>query len=157
MKKTMTLNIVERELVTLAGMHRMHQNIQNGKNYSETRNLNYDINGVGGELAVAKFFKVYPDLSTGPHRRGYDLTVNQTTIDVKTTSYNPGYLQCKTYKKVADADVYILVHAHFPTYTILGGIRSTEFLQEYNIKDVGYGPVYHQEQSQLRPLRSLFA
>tara|TARA_R110002096_G_scaffold397090_2_gene593033 strand:- start:501 stop:980 length:480 start_codon:yes stop_codon:yes gene_type:complete len=145
----MTLNTVEQSLATLAGMHRMLQNIQNGTNYSKKRNISYDINGAGGEIAVAKYFKVYPDLSTGPHRRGHDLTVNEHTIDVKATTYNPGYLQCKTYKQVADADWYILVHANFPEFRILGGAPAEELLQDHNIKDMGYGPVYHLEQSQL--------
>ena len=82
--------------------------------------LDPDIIGTGGEIAVAKYFKTYPDLSIGPHRRGYDLQVNGTTIDVKTTTFNPGYLQAKLNARIEDADIYILVHAHFPEFTIIG-------------------------------------
>ena len=137
-------------------MGRLVQNQTNGVSSNGRRKLDPDIIGTGGEIAVARYFNCYPDLSIGPHRRGYDLEVNGTTIDVKTTTFNPGYLQAKTKKKVSDADMYILVHASFPTFTILGGVRAAAFLQDYNIKDMGYGPNYTLEQSQLHSLKSLF-
>jgi len=154
--KRITLNQTEMQMATLNGMGRMVQNQINGISSQGRRKLDPDINGAGGEIAVAKYFNRYPDLSIGPHRRGWDLEVNRRTIDVKTTTYQPGYLQAKTYKKIKDADMYILVHAAFPIFTIIGGVKSEELMQEHNIKDMGYGPNYTLEQSQLHPLKELF-
>ena len=138
-------------------MTRMVQNQQNGTNSNGIRKLDPDINGVGGEIAVCRYFNRYPDLTIGPHYRGFDLKVRNTKIDVKTTTYLPGYLQAKTNKTSKDCDMFILVHADFPTYTIIGGIRAEEFLQDWNIKDMGYGNKYIIESSALKPLPQLFA
>ena len=151
-----TLNQTEMELAAIAGMGRMVQNQTNGTNSNGTRKLDPDINGVGGEIAVCKYFNKYPDLTIGPHYRGFDLKVGKTKVDVKTTTYLPGYLQSKTNKTKKDCDVFILVHAKFPDFTILGGIQSEEFLQPWNIKDMGYGDKYILEHATLKPLQQIF-
>ena len=135
----------------------MLQNQTNGVTSQGPRKLEPDINGAGGEIAVCKYFNRYPDLSIGPHYSGYDLKVKGNKVDVKTTSYDPGYLQAKTKKKVDDCDVFILVHVSFPTFTILGGARSSDLLQDVNIQDMGYGPKYVLEQSQLSSMVDIFA
>ena len=60
-------------------------------------------------------------------------------------------------EKEPTSDLFILVHADFPSYTIIGGIRAEEFLQDWNIKDMGYGNKYIIESSALKPLPQLFA
>ena len=92
-----------------------------------------------------------------PHYSGYDLKVKGKKVDVKTTSYNPGYLQAKTKKNPNDCDIFILVHVSFPTFTILGGATSTQLLQDVNLQDMGYGPKYTMQQSQLSSMADLFA
>ena len=151
------LSQTEIELAVLHGTARMMQNKQNGASSRGVRKLDPDIIGVGGEIVVCRYFNVYPDLTVGPHYRGHDLTFRRLKIDVKTTGYNPGYLQAKTNKKASDCDIFILVHADFPTFTILGGSRSNELLQDYNIKNMGYGDNYVLEQSQLTEIGNLFA
>ena len=113
----------------------MIQNQKNGTNFRKQK-LDPDINGMAGEIAVAKYFNRFPDLSVGPHRRGYDLIITGRKVVVKTTTYNPGYLQCKTYKKIQDADIYLLVSADMPHYTIQGGATSHDLLRKTNIKDM---------------------
>jgi hypothetical protein len=49
------------------------------------------------------------------------------------------------------------VHASFPRFTILGGAQSEDLLQQVNMQDMGYGPKYIMEQSQLQPMELLFA
>ena len=135
----------------------MLQNQTNGVISRGQRKLEPDINGAGGEIAVCKYFNRYPDFSIGPHYSGYDLKVQGKKVDVKTTSYDPGYLQAKTKKNPSDCDVFILVHVSFPTFTILGGARSSDLLQSINLQDMGYGPKYILEQSQLSSMVDIFA
>ena len=151
------LNTVETELAALAGTARMISNQQSGVISRGKRKLDPDINGMGGELAVCKYFNRWPDLSIGPHHSGYDLKVKGKRVDVKTTTYDPGYLQAKPTKKVTACDIYILVHAEFPNFEILGGAASRHLISRVNLKDMGYGACYTLEQSQLTPLELLFA
>ena len=144
------------ELAVLAGMGRMVQNQKNGVTSQGPRKLDPDVNGVGGEIAVCKYFNRYPDLSIGPHRRGYDLKVKGSRVDVKTTTYSPGYLQCQTTKLIQDCDIYILVYANFPHFEIIGGMHAKEFLQPWNIKDMGYGDKYIIDDTALKALELLF-
>ena len=133
----------------------MIQNQKNG-NHSKRQKLDPDINGMAGEIAVAKYFNRFPDLTIGPHRRGYDLVIKGKRVDVKTTSYNPGWLNCKTYKKIDDADIYVLVHCDLPHYTIQGGATAEDLICETNIKDSGFGPQYVLEHFQLKSLKQLW-
>ena len=135
----------------------MLQNQTNGVISHGPRKIEPDINGAGGEIAVCKYFNRYPDLSIGPHYSGYDLKVKGKKGDVKTTSYNPGYLQAKSKKNPNDCDIFILVHVSFPTFTILGGATSTQLQQDVNLQDMGYGPKYTMQQSQLSSMADLFA
>ena len=136
----------------------MIQNQKNGLTTQKTNKKSYDpdVNGMAGEIAVAKYFNRFPDLSVGPHYSGYDLMIAGKRVDVKTTKYNPGYLQAKTKKKLEDADIYILVSADVPHFTIQGGATAQQLIQSHNIKDTGYGPCYTLEQDQLTPLKELW-
>jgi len=133
----------------------MMQNHKNGLN-TQKKYLDPDVNGMAGEIAVAKYFNRYPDLTIGPHYSGYDLMIAGKKVDVKTTTRNPGWLQAKLKKKVTDADIYIMVTADMPHYTIQGGATAQDLIQQHNIKDTGYGPNYTLEMDQLTPLNILW-
>ena len=133
----------------------MIQNQKNGTSFRKQK-LDPDINGMAGEIAVAKYFNRFPDFSVGPHRRGYDLIISGRKVDVKTTTYNPGYLQPKLNKKFEDADIYLLVTADLPHYTIQGGATAQDLLRKTNIKDTGYGQFYTLEQFQLKSVQQLW-
>ena len=135
----------------------MIQNQRNGVTSRGPRKLDPDINGMGGEIAVCKYFNRFPDLTIGPHFSGYDLAVKGQRVDVKTTTYSPGYLQAKPTKKQDACDIYILVHAEFPKFEILGGVTAKEFIHDGNLKDTGFGPCYTLEASQLQSMELLFA
>ncbi len=134
----------------------MIQNQRNGTNSSGKRKLDPDINGMGGELAVCKYFNRWPDLSVGPHYSGYDLKVKGRKVDVKSTTYNPGYLQASKNKHVNACDIFILVYAKFPEFEIIGGATSEQLISRANLSDIGFGTNYYLEQSQLTPLELLF-
>lgn len=140
----------------MSGAERMLQNQKNGTSSPKVKKLDPDINGMAGEIAVAKYFNRYPDFSVGPHRRGYDLVVAGRKVDVKTTTYQRGFLQVKAHKKIEDADIYVLVYANIPEYVIMGGAYSHELIQQQNIKDTGYGPYYTFEHSQLKSMEELW-
>jgi len=135
----------------------MLQNQANGVSTQGQRSFDPDIIGMAGELAVCKYFNRWPDLSIGPHYSGHDLMVKGKRVDVKTTKYNPGYLQAKMKKTVDACDVYILVHSDFPSFEILGGATSEQLINPSTIRDTGFGERYTLEQTQLSTLRSLFA
>lgn len=130
----------------------MNQNHKNGVNSRGQRNLEIDLRGVCGELAVCKHFNSYPDFIIGPHFSGYDLTVNNVRIDVKTTKYDPGYIQAHLKKKPTDCDVFMMVHDANPNFRIVGWISSSDLLQQSNIKDTGYGEKYIMEGAMLRSI-----
>ena len=142
-------------MACMSGADRLLQNHKNGTN-TQAKKLDRDITGMAGEIAVAKYFNRYPDLTVGPHYNGYDLMVAGKKVEVKTTSYNPGFLQQSLKKNVYDADIYVLVHIDLPHCTILGGIASEDFIHEFNVKDTGYGKMYTIESSQLKPLKTFW-
>tara|TARA_R100000742_G_C4259352_1_gene77180 strand:- start:201 stop:716 length:516 start_codon:yes stop_codon:yes gene_type:complete len=155
LKMIVTLNQVEQNLAKEVGIKRHQQNLANGTNSSAQSEPENDINGFAGELAVARVINAYPDLTIGPHRRGYDLKMrgNQgenVRIDVKTTKHNPGYLIAKHWRKVTDCDMYVLVSGKMPRYEIQGWCYSVELINRSNLSDMGYGEHYHMERSQLR-------
>ena len=151
-----TLNQIEQYLAKTVGQERRNQNQQNGRNSDELA-LDNDINGFGGELAVARAINAYPDFTIMPHRRGYDLTKiengKEYTVDVKTTRSNPGSLMAKRWKKVDDCSLYVLVHGKLPRYEIQGWVWSRELINDSNLMDNGYGKHYYMERSQLRNWR----
>ena len=152
---TINLTKAEQQLAILCGSERHIQNRQNGTDYHKV-NFTNDINGIAAEIAVAKYCNRFPDLSIGPQRGGADLKIAGKTVDVKTTGKNPGYLQASLNKTLDDSDVYLLVTANFPTFTIQGGATNHQLLNKTTIKDTGYGKKYTLEQSQLSSLPHLF-
>ena len=148
------LNQIEADLAKTVGQERHNQNQKNGTSSSAQSKVQNDINGFGAELAVAKILNCWPDLSIGPHRRGFDLTYTykqqKIRIDVKSTKMNPGYLMAKPWRKVEDCDVYVHVSGTNPRYQIHGWAWAKELISPVNLSDMGFGESYHMEPSQLR-------
>jgi hypothetical protein len=150
-----TLNEVEQNLAKTVGLKRHQQNLANGTNSDVVAKADNDINGFAGEIAVARVINAFPDLSIGPHRRGYDLKMRgnnneDVRIDVKTTRHKEGYLIAKKWRKSEDCDMYVLVSGTMPRYEIQGWVWSVELINPSNLSDNGYGEHYHMERSQLR-------
>ena len=134
-------------------MKRHQQNLANGTNSDVVAKADNDINGFAGEIAVARVINAFPDLSIGPHRRGYDLKMRgnnneDVRIDVKTTRHKEGYLIAKKWRKSEDCDMYVLVSGTMPRYEIQGWVWSVELINPSNLSD--NGEHYHMERSQLR-------
>jgi hypothetical protein len=112
--------------------------------------IDIDVDGVLAELAFAKCFNLYPDLSVGPRSGGADFTVNNKTIDIKATRYVNGKLLA-TIKKAKDpCDYYVLAVINKDNDVKLCGMAPKErlFLEE-NIVDLGHGKGYCSSQEKL--------
>lgn len=111
-----------------------------------------DINGMGGELAAARFFNAYPDLTIVEADRlpGYDFrTRTGLKVDVKTTEYPAGKLLATLKTQLGDADMYVLVTGVLPKYRVVGYAKEEKLLDEENIGDLGKGKGYILEQKSL--------
>jgi hypothetical protein len=146
------LNDAEQKLVQYLARCRMTANraadIHNGR-VGPQSDAETDQLGIGGELAFAKQFNIYPDLTVGPRRGGVDCYVGPYGVDVKTTKYVTGKLLAVPAKAVLAADVYALVVAHYPRYSFCGFARSGDLLHPSRLVDLGHGPTYALDQHEL--------
>lgn len=107
--------------------------------------------GVAGEIAFAKLFNVFPDLTTEPRHGGADSDVGPYRIDVKTTKYPTGRLLAATWKTILDVDVYALILAEPPRYGFCGFARAGDLLHPSRLADVAGRSGYSLDQTALRP------
>ena len=145
------LNSNEQKVAALIAEQRYKTNREMGiKNRKSGSQSTYqtEVEGVVGELAFGKAFNLYPDFSTT--RGDYDLKIADTTIDVKTTHYFTGRLIVPTTKNISDCDVYVLVVGEMPNYTIVGWLQSQHIINDEHRGNVGTGPVYLAEQTELQ-------
>jgi hypothetical protein len=113
---------------------------------------NIDIDGVIGEMCVAKYFNVFPDMSVGIRKGGADLLIRKKSIDVKTTRVKTGKL-LSTLKKIEDpCDIYILVIVDEKGGDIAGWIEKENLFLPENISDLGHGKGYVLKQEQLKKI-----
>jgi hypothetical protein len=113
---------------------------------------NIDVDGVIGEMCVAKHFNVFPDMSVGIRKGGADLFIKNKSIDVKTTRIKSGKL-LSTLKKIEDpCDVYMLVIVDDKGGDIVGWIEKEKLFLPENIADLGHGKGYVLKQEQLNKI-----
>ena len=106
-----------------------------------------EVEGVGGELAFAKMCNLYPDFSVVPGK--YDFIAHGMTVDVKTTKHKNGRLLVSSTKKISDCDSYVLVVGSMPRYEMIGWAYAPEIINEEHLGELGNGPVYMMDQSEL--------
>jgi hypothetical protein len=152
-----TLNNPEQKLVESISLDRRHYD----KKVKRTDQLQADkkkarfieINGLGGEIAVAKALNLYPDINTEDISRFDILLPNGKKLEIKTTEYPHGKLIVR--KKNA-ADIYVLVTGVIPDYTIVGYIFKKD-LDLYKTEELNKGTAYVVEQDKLRPIEDLIS
>ena len=125
------------------------QHIRNAKagpqSYEKT-----EILGLGGEIAVAKWLNIYPDLTIYARQGGADLISNTgKRIDVKTTMYETGKLLAKINTAYPDIDIFVLVTAEFPVFIVRGWATKEELLRPDTVANLGYGDVHCLAQDKL--------
>jgi len=109
-----------------------------------------DLEGIGGEFAFCAIMNLWPDLSVGARKGGYDcVTHSGVTIDVKTTHYPTGQLLVGKNKFDTGTDVYVLIIGKFPQYKYVGWATAAEIINGKNLGDLGWGEAFLLPQSQL--------
>ena len=124
-------------------------NVYNAK-IGPQSNEETDLLGLGGELAVAKWLNVYPDLTSYARQGGVDLTSNTgKRIDVKTTKYATGKLLAKINTPYLDIDVFVLVTTVYPVFTVCGWATKEELIHSDTVANLGHGDTHCLDQDKL--------
>lgn len=137
--KEIVLHESEILVATYIGMARHNNARVNGivdRKIGDQDNAFVDINGMGGELAAARFFNAYPDLTIVEADRlpGYDFrTRTGLRADVKTTEWPNGKLLASLKTQLGDADMYVLVTGVLPKYRIIGYATDEQLIKKENI------------------------
>ena len=109
-----------------------------------------EIIGLGGEIAVARWLNIYPDLTTHTRQGGADLISNTgKRIDVKTTMYETGKLLAMMNTAYPDIDIFVLVTAKFPVFIVRGWATKEELLRPDTVTNLGYNNVHCLAQDEL--------
>lgn len=144
------LTKVEHALARRVGLLRYEQNrkwgTESGLRIKE-KYQQYEIDGFGAELALAKALNVYPDLCVD-EASTEDIFYKGASIDVKQTANEYGLLLL-TMEKTKFCDWYCLVVGRLPTFRIAGFARLDELRKDKNIIDLGYGDTYALKQNNL--------
>ena len=148
-----TLNDSEQKLAIYVSQKRYESSrkigIHNAKKGPQS-NEQTDLEGVGAELAFCKLFNVYPDLEAGACPYADAWTLQLGAVDVKATTWRNGRLLAQPSKlNLEKVDNYALMVGKFPTYRYVGSATSEELLHPQSITDMGHGPVYALNQSEL--------
>lgn len=124
-------------------------NVYNAK-IGPQSNEETDLLGLGGELAVAKWLNIYPDLTTYARQGGVDLISNTgKRIDVKTTMYKTGKLLAMMNTAYPDIDIFVLVTAVFPVFIVRGWATKEELLRPNTVANLGHGNAHCLAQDKL--------
>ena len=151
------LNETECNLACNHGISRYIKNKEKGtKNQSHKVNNHLiftEIDGIAGEIAVAKFFRVYPDIDPTPREGGADLvTKTGVRIEVKTTAHESGKLMAQNWKKPEESDIFVLVVGTLPYFDIRGWIYTKELLVNERLELQKSGDCFVARQHELRPI-----
>lgn len=151
-ENVITLNQNEIMLArTIASFRQGLNRMANVKNhyYNGSDGFKNDLLGVCGEIAVARRFNIYLDLTFQPRSGGSDVTLRSgKTADVKTTDRADGRLVVPKWKEDGKkSDYYILVTGDLPTFTLRGWASADEVFS--SVIDLGYGPCFGLMQDQL--------
>ncbi len=155
MNEKITLSIAENKLASFIGEARHISNRNAGIVDNQVSNLNefeMDINAIGAEIAFAKLVNIYPDLEIHPQSLTWDCTLLGKKIDVKQTESLSNNLITKLNKKDSPIDIYVLMCGKVPEFTFKGWTTKKKFINDNNIRNLGYGDTYFLHQSELNQL-----
>lgn len=122
--------------------------VKNGRLGPQTDSAT-DLTGIGAELAFARLFNVYPDLTIDPRQGGSDCHYCGLAIDVKGTPRANGRLLAVPLKARDAVDLYALMTGEFPIYTFRGLATSAQLLDAARLTNLGHGPTYALPQTEL--------
>lgn len=140
------LNRHEVMLAEYLGRLRYEENRKKGiqdNQVSKLDKVEMDQNGVGAEIAFAKWANLYPDMGENPGKWDV-LTHSAYFVDAKNTMWPNGRLLI-TFKSGSYADLYVLVTGSLPIYYVAGW--STGVVIRQQTEDLGFGPTYALKQT----------
>ena len=139
----------------IATLRRYVNEVINSKETHFSPNIFDDeMNGAVAELAFAKHWNVYPDTSSDQWQGSYDCIVNGQRIDVKAVTKRNHKLIAPIWKTSDSTDVYVLGVVTNNEVDFVGWARADELICDAAITDLGHGPTYVLNQSQLRPFKT---
>lgn len=157
MSKIIQLNETECNVACNHGLSRYFKNREVGNMNQSIKVKNHpiftEIDGIAGEIAVAKLLGVYPDIDPTPRVGGADL-VSKTgvRVEVKTTHHETGKLIAQKWKTPKDSDIYVLVIGSLPEFDIRGWMYSTELLRPERLEEQKSGYCFVARQEELNPM-----
>ena len=110
--------------------------------------LDIDEDGVIGEYAFCKYWNIFFDPTVRPRSGTSDCTLMGLDFDIKTTRRIDGRLLAGM-KSNPEIDCYALAIIQGDKVIFPGYARASELIKEENITDLGHGPGYVLDQSQL--------
>jgi hypothetical protein len=110
-----------------------------------------ELDGMLAEIAFAKQFNYYPDLTVGPRSGGEDFKLRDgKTVDIKATRHLNGRLLATQKKQFAPCDLYVLaIIETMRTVNLVGYISCAKLFREENLIDLGHGTGYGVTQDRL--------
>jgi hypothetical protein len=108
--------------------------------------------GVTAEIAYAKWANVFPDLTAPATAHSYDVLHDGVRVDIKAVTHSDHRLIAPRWKQVDSCDLYVLALVCGAEVTLLGWVRSGDFITPANLKNVGHGDCYVMTRDQLRRL-----
>jgi hypothetical protein len=113
--------------------------------------ISLDLMGVISEVAFAKVFNCYPDLTVTPRRGGHDAVLNGKRYDIKSISSPDHQLLASPDKVISEVDRYALAFVNGSTVDLIGWAPAGQLLHPATVTDLGHGPVHALRQDQLQP------
>ena len=103
-----------------------------------------ELDGLMAEIAFAKQFNYYPDLTVGPRNGGEDFRLRDgKTVDIKATRHKNGRLLATLKKESSPCDLYVLAIVEPPRkINLVGYIDCDKLFQDKNLIDLGHGTGY---------------
>lgn len=150
------LNEIEQTICSTMAIKRYNECREAGavnKGHLLNHPLAMEVDGIGGELAVARHLKIYPNLDMGMKYGGCDL-VSRTgvRIEIKTTNHKSGKILAQEWKKAEDSDIYILVTGQFPEFELAGWCYTKDLIKPENLIPQRQGKCYEWQHDDLRPM-----
>lgn len=114
-----------------------------------------DLDGMLAELAFAKQFNYYPELTVGPRSGGADFVTRiGETVDVKATRHQNGRLLATMKKNLDPCDIYVLaIILSNRQVDLCGYMKREELFQQKNLINLGHGTGYGVTQDKLQKFK----
>ena len=122
--------------------------------WKQESKLKIELLGIMAEVAFCKWANLYPDLDIKPQSGTTDVVYQGWKCDIKATERTDGQLLVSQWKKKESSDVYILGIIDGLSVDFVGYTLADTIMQDSKLKDLGYGPTYCMEQSELKSFKT---